>query len=110
LDSLLFASKRIIKRSEYGTPYPSGSDVSNDSSDEDDNLEDINCLVHMRYRGIEALPQPGLGMFRDLYKGVEFSEDGGDEVGDDGDVSSEAGDDQTGYNKVRDDQAESNYE
>ncbi len=81
--------------SQFLDDLPSGSDVSSDSSDEEDNPEDIDYLVHMRYRGIEAPPQPGLGMFRDHYKEAEFGEDGGDEVGGDGDVGGEARDDQT---------------
>jgi hypothetical protein len=81
--------------SQFLDDLPSGSDVSSDSSDEEDNPEDIDYLVHMRYRGIEAPPQPGLGMFRDSYKEAEFGEDGGDEVGGDGDVGGEARDDQT---------------
>jgi hypothetical protein len=75
--------------SQFLDDLRSSSDASSDSSAEEDNPEDIDYLVHMRYRGIETLPQPGLGMFRDLYKGAEFGEDGGDEVGGDGDVSCE---------------------
>jgi hypothetical protein len=81
--------------SQFLDDLPSGSDVSSNSSDEEDNPEDIDYLVHMRYRGIEAPPQPGLGMFRDNYNEAEFGEDGGDEVGGDGDVGGEARDDQT---------------